>query len=49
MSQRLLEKETLDAKEIMEVLGSRPFVPHESYKAYLDIYHPKEEVGAVGE
>lgn len=35
LSEKLLEKETLDGREIREILGERPFKPHSSYKAYL--------------
>lgn len=33
-----MESETLDAQAIMEVLGKRPFEPHENYKVFLDMY-----------
>lgn len=37
LSERLIEKETLDGKQIREILGERPFAPHSSYKAYLEL------------
>lgn len=36
LSDNLLEKETLDLKDIIEILGERPFPPKENYKAYID-------------
>lgn len=32
----LLEKETLDLTNIIEILGERPFEPKSNYKAYLN-------------
>jgi hypothetical protein len=43
LSQALLEKESLDGKEILRILGDRPFEPHSSYKAYLDMQKKDEE------
>ena len=39
LSDFLLEKETIDLKQIVTILGERPFAAKENYKAYL------EEVG----
>lgn len=36
MSDLLLEKETIDLKQIVSVLGERPFEAKENYKAYLE-------------
>ena len=36
LSDRLLEKETLDLNEIIKVLGARPFEPKSSFKAFLE-------------
>ncbi|KAM3137743.1 hypothetical protein pb186bvf_010163 [Paramecium bursaria] len=36
LSEKLLEKETLDLQKIVEVLGERPFKPKSNYKAYLE-------------
>ncbi len=36
MSDVLLDKETIDLKDITEVLGPRPFIPKENFKAYLE-------------
>ena len=36
LSDRLLEKETLDLTEILKVLGPRPFEPKSSFKAFLE-------------
>jgi AFG3 family protein len=36
LSAKLLEKETLDLKQIIEVLGERPFAPKSSFKAFLE-------------
>ncbi len=36
LSDNLLEKETLDLKDIIDILGERPFEPKENYKAYID-------------
>lgn len=33
----MLELETLDLKQITEILGERPFAPKASFKAYLEI------------
>lgn len=35
LADRLLEKKTLELKEITEILGPRPFEPKSTYKAYL--------------
>ena len=36
LSQTLLEKETLDLKGIIEILGERPFAPKANFVKYLD-------------
>jgi AFG3 family protein len=36
LSDRLLEKETIDLNEILKVLGPRPFEPKSSFKAFLE-------------
>ena len=36
LSDLLLEKETIDLKQIVSVLGERPFAAKENYKAYLE-------------
>jgi AFG3 family protein len=36
LSDLLLEKETIDLKQIVSVLGERPFEAKENYKAYLE-------------
>lgn len=36
LSDLLLEKETIDLKQIVSILGERPFTPKSSYKAYLE-------------
>jgi AFG3 family protein len=36
LSDLLLEKETVDLKQIVSVLGERPFAAKENYKAYLE-------------
>lgn len=36
LSDLLLEKETIDLKQIVSVLGERPFQPKENYRAYLE-------------
>lgn len=36
LSDLLLEKETIDLKQIVEVLGERPFEAKSTYKAYLE-------------
>lgn len=37
LAEKLLEKETLDLKQINGVLGERPFPPKSNFKAYLEI------------
>jgi AFG3 family protein len=37
-----LEKETLNLKDIISILGNRPFPPKENFKAYLET--KKQEV-----
>lgn len=32
----MLDKETLDLRTIIEVLGERPFAPKSNFKAYLE-------------
>jgi AFG3 family protein len=39
----LLEKETLDLRTIIDVLGNRPFEPKSNFKAYLDSKKNQEE------
>jgi hypothetical protein len=42
LSDLLLEKETIDLKQIVSVLGERPFEAKENYKAYLEeVNYPK--------
>jgi AFG3 family protein len=36
LSETLLEKETIDLKGIIEILGDRPFPPKENFRAYLE-------------
>ncbi len=36
LSNRLLEKETIDLIEITKILGPRPFAPKSTFKAYLE-------------
>jgi AFG3 family protein len=36
LSDLLLEKETIDLKQIVSILGERPFEAKENYKAYLE-------------
>lgn len=36
MATALLEKETLDLKAIIAILGERPFAPKSNFKAYLE-------------
>ena len=43
LSDALLKKESLDGKEIPEILGNRPFEHHASYKAYLEMQKKDEE------
>ena len=43
LSDRLLEKETLDLTEIIKVLGQRPFAPKSSFKAFLEEIVKAEE------
>jgi AFG3 family protein len=43
LSDRLLEKETLDLNEIIKVLGPRPFEPKSSFKAFLEEMTKSEE------
>lgn len=43
LSDRLLEKETLDLIEIVNILGQRPFQPKSSFKAFLDEVQKTEE------
>ena len=38
MSDRLLLKETLNATDIVEILGPRPFKPHSTYQKYLELF-----------
>lgn len=43
LSDRLLEKETLDLTEIVKILGIRPFAPKSSFKAFLEEIQRSEE------
>lgn len=43
----MLEKETLDLRKIIEVLGERPFAPKSNFKAYLESKKDKEEKPTV--
>lgn len=43
LSNRLLEKETLDLTQIIEILGPRPFAPKSSFKAFLDEVQKQDE------
>jgi len=43
LSNLLLEKETIDLKQIVGVLGERPFAPKSNYKAYLEEISKSEE------
>jgi AFG3 family protein len=43
LSDKLLEKETLDLRGIIEVLGDRPFAPKSNFKAYLEYKTKGEE------
>ena len=36
MANVLLDKETLDLRTIIDVLGERPFAPKSNFKAYLE-------------
>ena len=36
LSEALLQKETLDLKAILEILGDRPFPSKANFKAYLE-------------
>ena len=36
LAEALIERETLDLKDIVEILGERPFPAKSNYKAYLD-------------
>lgn len=36
LANALLEKETLDLRAIIEILGERPFPPKSNFKAYLE-------------
>lgn len=44
LAERLLEKETLDLKELVAVLGDRPFPPKSNYKAYLELKQAQVEL-----
>lgn len=43
MSDKLLEKETLNANDIVDLLGARPFKPHSTYQKYLELFEKKED------
>ena len=45
MSNKLLEKESLDLKGIIEVLGERPFAAKKNFKEYLETKHLIEKEG----
>ena len=36
LAEALMTKETLDLKDIVEILGERPFPAKSNYKAYLE-------------
>eukprot|EP01015_Nassula_variabilis_P012690 TRINITY_DN2032_c0_g1_i2.p1 TRINITY_DN2032_c0_g1~~TRINITY_DN2032_c0_g1_i2.p1 ORF type:complete len:549 (-),score=152.76 TRINITY_DN2032_c0_g1_i2:87-1733(-) len=44
LSTTLLEKETLDLRQIVNILGDRPFAPRANYKAFLEIKKATEEL-----
>jgi len=39
----LVEKETLDLKQIIAILGERPFPPKQNFKAYLETKKKMDE------
>eukprot|EP01016_Furgasonia_blochmanni_P035642 TRINITY_DN396_c0_g2_i5.p1 TRINITY_DN396_c0_g2~~TRINITY_DN396_c0_g2_i5.p1 ORF type:complete len:564 (-),score=141.08 TRINITY_DN396_c0_g2_i5:53-1744(-) len=43
LSDALLEKETLDLRSIVDILGERPFPPKSNYKAYLEVKREEEK------
>ena len=43
LSNRLLEKETIDLTEITRILGPRPWAPKSTFKAYLDEVNAENE------
>lgn len=43
LSNLLLEKETLDLRQITHILGKRPFPPKSNFKAYLEIQEEDDE------
>jgi len=45
----LLEKESLDLKGIIEVLGERPFAAKKNFKEYLETKHLIEKEGKAKE
>jgi len=45
LSNALLERETLDLKAIVDILGERPFPPKSNFKAYLD--YKKEDAKKI--
>jgi AFG3 family protein len=47
LSDRLLEKETLDLIEIVNILGQRPFTPKSSFKAFLEEVQRTEEENKI--
>lgn len=43
MSEKLMEKETLDLNDIISILGKRPFKNQKSFEDYLKIKEEKKE------
>lgn len=43
LSNRLLEIETVDLTEITQILGTRPFAPKSTFKAYLEEINAEKE------
>ena len=39
MTDVLLDKETIDLEDIINILGERPFKPKSNFKAYLELQH----------
>jgi len=39
----LLEKETLDLRAIIDILGERPFEPKSNFKAYMEVKKAQED------
>lgn len=49
LAEMLLEKESLDLKQITEVLGDRPFKVKSNFKAYLEEARKSEDEREIGE